>query len=473
METPYKKTTGKKRLKAFFVFTLFLVNSAIFSDQEAKTLFSPEIENEMLISLQQGSDRELITLLENTKEIPVSFWVKVLQAASDPYRTILREYVINKFEKNPPYSYDVEKLRVAYLKVLKFELEKFLSERHHMPEQIRRVKKVLANVEAWRFKELFYQSSVLIGYPVLDVRHAASKAVAAIRDDRIYPILLKLANSPNPVERTYAVDALYYIQDNRTVPILIGLINDENKSVRYYVIKALEKMDIEAAIPYYIKMVRADSNDEVRVAAIKALAAFRSVSGYSVVLETVSDPNPKIREAVIEALFLYNNVSSAYLVSKQLTEESIDELKIREIGLLIKLQDDGKNGALAEVLEKEKNEKVLLWAIYATGVLQDLRGYDTLLGLTTNPSKEIRVETIYALSGFASKKPSIDLISILRQGDQPYEVETAIINSLALLDDSDIIVDLLEIIDTHKDRYIVEYARKTLHDMLARRHKSR
>ena len=125
-------------------------------------------------------------------------------------------------------------------------------------------------VEHFKMKQLFYETAAFIAHPLTIIREASYKALSKLKDDRIFPLISKLMESENPLERIYALTAMRYLKDERTVYILLKALKDNNKSVRYFAVQALEKMNRREAYSSFISIIKSDKNNKVRIETIHA-----------------------------------------------------------------------------------------------------------------------------------------------------------------------------------------------------------
>lgn len=313
---------------------------------------------------------------------------------------------------------------------LKSDFEYLVNSRYHSTEEIEQIVKNLALIEKFKLTEFFYEVITYISYPMAKVREQAYKTLALLNDDRMFPIILKMATSENKLNKIYALDALYYIKDDRTVPLLIKLLGDENKSVRIYAIRTLENMNKNEAIPYVSKLAQKDINNEVRVRAIQMLGEFHPHNAYYVVANTISDDHRDVRSASIDALLMYNNNQSAYYISRQLVNETEEDLQLKEIKALIKLNSYGNTAGLKAIIEKEEHHANVIWATYAAGVLEDRYSYDLIKKNTTHSNIEIRTESIAALGKYQKDQDSLALLKIIEQEDEELIVQNAALNAV-------------------------------------------
>ncbi|MES0491212.1 MAG: HEAT repeat domain-containing protein [Leptospirales bacterium] len=438
-----------------------------------KSIESVTRQAELMLSIKYATDErhmeQLVILLEQKIDLPKEYWKKILVLVHDTGHRGVRTYLISRFLKQYPFDTNDQDNRKKFVNVVNDEFIYLLDRDHHSDEELVSIRSTLAIVEKLELGELFYPTAAFIAYPLIDIRKLSYKALAKFNDDRMFPLLLQLADSKSPVERTYAVDAFYYIKDDRIIPVLLNLINDRNKTVRYYVIRTLENMEAAAAVPYIIRIVRSDVNPEVRVRAIQMLEKVKPRSGFSALNQAVFDDSSQVREAALNALIAYGNRSSAYYISEQLEKEKKDKLKLLQIQALLRLNSSGKMEGLNKIMRKEKNREIVIWAIYVTGRLKDHKGLDAIIKNLTHDDERVRVESAHALAYIKSRHSISHLIKRLSDEKEKYSVQVAALYALVSIDDSSVIPVLFDLSEEHSNAYLRKQIKQMLRKMLAQR----
>lgn len=470
----------------FFLGTLFLTllltlrtSPAISAEAEnlqsaEAALENPEAEdielNLYFLVEAAAQEAQIIATLKRMEEVPESLWVKIFRLARQPSNADLRVYLFERFSDSLPGGGFMPLLDAAFFEVVTAELDLQLRKGHHSREQLQRILAALGLVEKWSIRSAFYQCISFIAYPISDIRGGAYGALASIGDDRMFPLILELAASQNPVERAYALDALFYIQDERVMPILITLLRDENKSVRYYALRTLEEMNDPETYYYFIKAALSDDNDEVRVRAIEALGRIKPKGAYTVLNQTVFDDNDEVRNASIDALILFNYTSAAISLSDQLYLEENRELKLKLIKALLSVGDAGKMRGLNRVMKEESDTEILIWAVYVSGQLKDARGVRNVSELLKHPHEDVRTEAALALAVYRDESPVGDLLELLHDEREKYQVQSAALHALFMIDEDRSIPELFTISENHANPYIRLQAKEVVGGMLNSRY---
>ena len=248
------------------------------------------------------------------------------------------------------------------------------------------------------------------------------------------PILLKLIDSSRSIDKTYALDALYYIADPKFAPVLIKALQDSNKSVRYYALKTLAKVKYDK---------------EVKVKAIQIIAEMRSASVLKSLQRAVGDRFLLVREAALTAVLNYGSKSSTQAISKQLAIETNDALKLRQIKALLQLRSAGGMGGLNKIMRFEPKDEIRIWAIYASGVFAKNKAINNLIFNLQSQNKDLKIESIYALSHFKDKRIYNLLLEVLASNSS-YEIRSAAFFSLLKVKDGKVVSSLKELVEKER-----------------------
>ena len=284
--------------------------------------------------------------------------------------------------------------------------------------------------------------------------------------DRIFPFIMKLANSKRIIERVYALDAFYYINDWRTVPIMIKALKDPNKSVRYYAIKTLDRLKRLEAIPFFVRIVQSDVNNEVRKKAIGSLRKFRPASGFYPLLKVLSDSDQEIRESALNAVLAYRRKKACYHISTQLARESKDHLKMIQIKALLSMKNAGGANGLVEIIRNEKNIEILRWAIFAAGKLKDRYSFRAILGKLGHELSEIRSEAADALAQYKSNSASSTLLKVLSKKDEKYLVQATALFALKEIRSTAVLPELFELSESHENDYVRAQIKEVISELI-------
>lgn len=472
MTTWYLKIAQRRKIKVLGVcLLLFLCSSHLAyagessaepsEFEKARMARQKAVENIEFLLLH-GQDYDILEAIEPASPLPESLWKKIAERAGAKEHLALRQGLLIRYRESLPENGENSEINALFFDLAAGELKEIQAKEYHSDVDLNRLEVTLESIISWKEPSLFYEVAAFAAYPLSDIRELTYRAFAVLEDDRMFPLVLDLASSQNPVERTYAIDALYYIRDERTIPILLNLTTDPNKSVRYYAIRTLEKMDANEAIPYYFKIIRSDKNNEVRIKAIEIIGRKLPRGGFFLVNAALSDPDPGVREASIEALVAYGNFSAGYSLSNQLAHEKLDHLKLKEIQAMIALKSGGRLSGIHYILQKENNPQILIWALYAAGVLKDYRGIGRVIALLKHEHEGVRIEAAFALGSLRRSAAVEPLGEAIRRPQESYEVKSAVLYALEQINTRFAKELLVEISQNQSDPYLRGWAQKIL-----------
>ncbi|RME89518.1 MAG: HEAT repeat domain-containing protein [Candidatus Hydrogenedentota bacterium] len=459
------------RLLGFFLFLSYGSLYALFFDDSA---FTTEELVKYKEAISTKDEANLLELVQEKKKWPVVYEDRLLEflatEKAKQARKLFLSEVLQEYEKQDKEAlnqFDRLALPTMIIPVLKAEFKMLLSE---SKTDLERIKRTIRLTGYLRKKDLLTFLLPYIAHPLSEIRKEAYKAMATMKDDRIIPWIVTLFESQNPLERTYALDALYYISDDRTLALLLKALKDPNKSVRYYAIKTLEKMKRTEALPYYYAILSSDADAEVKVKAIEAIARLKPRNGMYPILRTLSDKSPYVRRAAILALREYKNSNTAYPVSQHLAQETSTELQLLQIRFLLDLHQSGGMAGLNKMMLSANTEKNRLWAIYATGEIQDARGVNTLLKLLSDKSDKIRAEAAIALGKFRLDRTAPFLFKLLANKSEVYSVRSAALEALVKVNSDKVIGSLFLLSEKENNRFLRFQIKQALRQMLLKRY---
>jgi len=468
------------KLFSIFFFILF-TNFFIFSQESThkkklkKESIKKNIYKESIPFYIKTNNNKKIIILLKKNPCYIQKYSKELQVyALKTKNSMIRRYLIDcyllKLKKNKKIKLDINKENHPPYLFIKKEFNYLKKNINTSKKEIEYLNKLIVFVRTYQEKYFFYEILTFIGYPLMSVRIETFKTLGVLKDDRMFPVLLQWTYSKNPIERTYAIDALAYIKDDRMVNILIKLLKDEHKSVRLYAINSLYKLKRTEAIYHFIKIVQSDVNTEVRIKAIKVLGNYQAYNAFFILLKTLTDSKSIIRKNALEAVLKYKNSKACYYISQQLYRETKDELKILFIKSLVQLKNAGGMTGLVKILEKEKNIHVKLWGIYALSKLKDYRGFNPVLQNLNSKTNIIRTEACFTLGVIKNKKATPYLLKILKSKKETYFVQSAALDALEKINDEKVLPILFDLSEKHSNLYFRQQIKKTLKIILYKKY---
>ncbi len=428
----------------------------------------------LLYEIESKNEKGILDIISKNKGYlswhvdKLSFFLK--EEASSYLRRELIYLFYNMIydQKDEKGSYTKTITKITTILVTR-ELSLLSKKKNHSLKEKELIAKILTIIKEHALKSTFYHIVPYIAYPLVNIRKLAFQALASWKDDRLFPFLIKLIKSKNAIERIYALDALYYIKDKRVIHLILKLIRDPNKSVRYYAIRTLNRLNSQEAISFFIMTANSDKNTEVRKASIEILSNLRSTEVFNVFIKGLSDPDVGIRKVSLEALNKYKNPKACYYISIQLKQEENDDLKIMQIKTLLSFKNSGGMLGLNKIMNKEENPFIRSWAIYATGMLKDFRGFQELIKNLEHENENIRAEAANSLGKFKDKRASKPLLARLMDEKESYYVQSSSLFSLREIQHDSILPDLFDLSEKHSNIYLRIQLKNALHYLLHQR----
>ena len=299
-------------------------------------------------------------------------------------------------------------------------------------------------------RDLVIPLAQLLRSPVSSLRGKAVQTLVKVGDDRMYPYILRLGESSNPVYRIYCLEALSYLYDKRFYGIVTTLLKDENKSIRIYALDCIYRNNLKDALPVVREMALSDSDRETRIRSIDCIGDFTDEKSLYILLKTLTDPDRDIRLATVRALDKLRQASSAYALAARLFDEEDGEIKNGIIEVLIILRKGGDLRGLQKVLFSDADENLRIKAAYTLGIVRDERSASILAGGMGDESPRARAEICAAMSVYRSRIVVDTLMETLKK-DKDTPVRTAALYGILSMKDKKHLLPLFDIFAEEKD----------------------
>jgi len=300
------------------------------------------------------------------------------------------------------------------------------------------------------------------------VRHEAGMVLRRNGDDRIYPFILRMSGSRNPVKRIYALEAMQILYDMRFYTVITELVEDPVKSVRIYALKCIEKNQLKKAMYLVKKAGLNDSDREVRIAAIRVIGTLKDHGASFVLTRSLTDRDRDIRLAAARSLYRIRLGGTAFALSSQLLVEEDREIKYILLETMLKINRTGNVAALKKILSKEENFRLRILTAHVLGKITNERNLDLLLKFKNDTDYRVRAEIAGSLGSYRSVKSQKGLFKLIH-GDKIRYVRSAALFSLLGINDRSSIVPLFDQFSTEKDFIFREQLRQILRTMIKRR----
>ncbi len=303
--------------------------------------------------------------------------------------------------------------------------------------------------------------------PHYAIRKSAARALKKTGDDRLYPVILGMVNSPNPVHRIYFIEAMNYLYDRRFYQSLTGLLRDDNKSIRIYVINCLKENRIAESLVHIRTSAMSDRNDEVRIAAIEAIGALRDGNGLGVLHATLSDKNRDVRSESAKSISRINSMTSVNPVSLRLAGEDDNEIKELLLEILSGLGRVGDVRGLDMVLRNDRNQGLRVKAAYVLGLAGSQQSFAALSSGLRDDDFRVRAEVCNSLGNFRNRQALAVLFGVLEKEDQTY-VKSAALYSIKRINDKSSLLGLFDFYNRENEPVFREMLRNAIREYIKR-----
>ncbi len=294
----------------------------------------------------------------------------------------------------------------------------------------------------------------------LKVRRSAARALKRIGDDRIYPYILSMARSDNPVYRVYFIEAMFHLYDNRFLHYLSRLLSDPSKSVRIYVLRCIMENELSESLTAVRNLAMHDKNDEVRAAAIEAIGSMRDGRSLYLFQRGLGDSSRDVRSASARALLNLRAYGAVRTLAARLNLEEDNEVKELILENLVNLRRAGDIRGLARILQNDPNVRLRIKAASVLGIARDNRAVPVLIRALGDKDFRVRAEVCNSLGNYRGNMILKNLFNVARDEKKRF-VKTAAIYAMDRMKDRDAGQYFFDLHTAEKDP-VVKYLLKDL-----------
>lgn len=286
--------------------------------------------------------------------------------------------------------------------------------------------------------------------PFTAVRSSAAHALKKYADDRVYPFVLDLAESSDPVKKIYSLEALAHLYDRRFQPLLTDLLKDGNGSVRSFAIKCVVMNNLTILLGQVRDMALNDSLKDVRLAAIAAMGEMKDTGGIYQLGRLVSDPDRDIRLEAVNAVYKTGSYNAIHYLATRLTEETDEEIAAGILNCFILFKRSGDLRGLERVLVSEMDFRLRIKAAYVLGIIRDERAVPVLAKGLEDRDFRVRAESAASLGSYRSRAALNSLLETVKR-DRVRYVRSAALYSIKNINDRSALAELFEIFSVEKE----------------------
>jgi len=233
------------------------------------------------------------------------------------------------------------------------------------------------------------------------IRQAVLNALSRLDGNADPALLCEVLRDPDVETQQKAIDAVVRANHPQTIQHLVGVLKDENESARRAAVEVLNEIGTPAHVKYLLQSIK-DDDWWVRSRAADALAKIGGPRVIEAALELIRDQDEDVRRAAIEIL---NQTKDERAVGYLIEATRDPDWWVRERAVDA-LAEIGSRAALPSLLAMLDNadDRSLPTVVRAIGKLGDAAHVVRLMPLLDHPSKEVRLETITALTRLADDR---------------------------------------------------------------------
>ena len=296
------------------------------------------------------------------------------------------------------------------------------------------------------------------------VREAAALGLKKYGSDRVYPVILTLGESPDPVERIYAVEAMFHLYDSRLSRIMNDLLRDSSHSVRIYAVNCAVENNLDDKLPVIRDIARDDENSDVRVAAIKALGKMKDVRALNVLADGINDSSKRVRLKSAESVYQIGSNTAAGFMTERLQSEEDEEVIEKILDCLILFRRAETVRPLEKIVTGPYNVRLRIQTAYLLGIINNQNAVSPLLKALSDGDHRVRAEAAASLGNYGGRNTVNELLNSVRD-DRVRYVRSSALYSLKKINDKTALLPLFSIFADEKDpvfRMILERVIKEL-----------
>lgn len=314
----------------------------------------------------------------------------------------------------------------------------------------------------WQEHSMMHALGRLSTHPRSRVRMAAFQTMSSMGDDNLIPVLLRLVTNPRPVYRLYGLEGLQKFADSRLQTFMQKTLNDTSKSARIYALTSLAEQPGTEDF-HVLQSYPNESDVEVRERMLDLIGLKGWRRQNYLLHRALSDPQPLLRRAALRSIERLNDTIAAALVSRQLEEETVPDIRLASIETLLTLGTGGGGTGLSKVIVYDPDEKLRLRAAVAAGFLKERGAGPALVkALESDPSPKVRLEAAAALGELRDPRFLPGLLASAGSRSEVYEVKSASLIAIQDIASLEAIPGLVSLMDTSTDAAIVSQIRAVL-----------
>ena len=158
---------------------------------------------------------------------------------------------------------------------------------------------------AWPFRDNDRSSIITPGMRVATIRERGLKAANGTSADQLAAceeLAQQIRTEPDPIVRRSIQETISRFDVPLATAVLLAGLNDEDRGVRTTCCRLLGQRQAAEAVAPLSQIVAADSDPEVRMAAVAALGKYRSTESVRGLVPAIKDRDPAMQFAGVKAM---------------------------------------------------------------------------------------------------------------------------------------------------------------------------
>ncbi len=305
--------------------------------------------------------------------------------------------------------------------------------------------------------------SRLMANPSVIIRQRAAESLAKVADGNAVSILIKALDDEDAVVRMFAAQGLRLAPSGTAAKALLKAIDDPDRDVRLSALGALGECDQQAVKPALLKRSE-DPDVEVAIIASEGLARMGDPSGVPSLIDILEAQPVSSEEGyalrIVEGFRkLKDKRTSLPLLNLLLCNDAL--LRLRAVESLGQGSDRSCRPSLEKLLKFDQSDDVRIAAAKALGDLGDPEAHEALQG-ALNDTTQVRLKAVIALGQLRSKE-SLPALLVLLSDPSP-QIKYQTLRAIGDIKDRSAISAVESLVDTD-DEMLRRAALKALQEL--------
>jgi HEAT repeat protein/tRNA A-37 threonylcarbamoyl transferase component Bud32 len=271
---------------------------------------------------------------------------------------------------------------------------------------------------------------------------AMFRIIGEIADESLVPELISRLEGKDPIARTHIINILSRFNRQDVAKALQSQLRDTNKFIRQAVLNALARMEGNVDVSLLCEVLR-DPDVETQQKAIDAVVRANHPDTIQYLAQVLRDEDEGARRAAVEVL---NEIGTAQHIKHLLQSIKDDDwwVRSRAADALAKIGGPRVIEASLELI-RDQDEDIRRAAIEILNQTKDERAVDFLIEATRDKDWWVRERAVDALAEIGSRKALPALLELARTGDE--RSLPTVVRAIGKLGDTALIPKLLPFLE--------------------------